>query len=52
MAGRKIVKATNTRKMPLANKRPKYISDFPDGTLLVADWKLPGSSLTPFVILH
>lgn len=52
MAGRKIVKAMNTRKMPLVNKRPKYINDLPDGTLLVADWKLPGSSLTPFVTLH
>lgn len=42
MTGRNIVNAMKTRKMPLARKRPKYMRDLPDGTLLVEDWKLPG----------
>lgn len=51
MTGRNMVNAMNTRKTPLARSSPKYMSDFPDGTLLVAVWKLPGSSLTPLETL-
>lgn len=51
MTGRNMVNAMNTRKKPLARSKLKYIRDFPDGTLLVAVWKLPGNSLTPLVTL-
>jgi hypothetical protein len=47
MTGKNIVNAMKTRKMPLARKRPKYMRDLPDGTLLVEDWKLPGNPRTP-----
>jgi hypothetical protein len=36
----------------VARKRPKYMSAFPEGKLLVALWKLPGSSRTPLVTLR
>jgi hypothetical protein len=52
MTGRNIVNAMKTRKMPLARKRPKYMRDLPDGTLLVVDWKLPGSPRTPLETLE
>ena len=52
MTGRKSAKAMKTKKMPVARKRPKYMSAFPDGKLLVALWKLPGSSRTPLVTLR
>ena len=51
MAGRKTVKAMKIKNTPLARSRPKYMRDFPDGTLLVAVLKLPGSSLTPLETL-
>nr|AFK48739.1 unknown [Lotus japonicus] len=35
------------KKTPLARSKAKYTSAFPEGRLLVADWKLPGISLTP-----
>jgi hypothetical protein len=40
------------KKTPLAKNRPKYRSAFPEGTLLVADWKFPGISLTLFETLE
>lgn len=52
MTGRKSANAMKTKKMPVARKSPKYMSAFPDGKLLVALWKLPGSSRTPLVTLH
>ena len=52
MTGRKSAKAMKTKKMPVARKRPKYMSAFPEGKLLVALWKLPGSSRTPLVTLR
>jgi hypothetical protein len=52
MTGRKSVKAMKTKKMPDARKRPKYMSAFPEGKLLVALWKLPGSSRTPLETLR
>lgn len=39
------------KKNPAARKNPKYTRDFPEGTLLVAELKLPGNSLTPFETL-
>lgn len=48
MTGRNMVKAMKIKKNPAARKNPKYTRDFPEGTLLVAELKLPGSSLTPF----
>lgn len=48
MTGRKMVKAMKIKKNPAARKNPKYTRDFPEGTLLVAELKLPGNSLTPF----
>lgn len=39
------------KKIPVARKNPKYMRDFPEGTLLVAELKLPGNSLTPFETL-
>lgn len=52
MTGRNSVNAMNTKKTPLARSKPKYMSALPEGTLLVADWKLPGRSLTPFETLN
>lgn len=52
MTGRNIVNAMKMRKTPEARSKPKYMRDFPEGTLLVADWKLPGKSLTPFETLY
>lgn len=40
------------KKTPLPRSKPKYMSAFPEGMLLVADWKFPGKSLTPFVTLR
>lgn len=37
MTGRNIVKAMKIKNTPVARSKPKYIRDFPDGTLLVAD---------------
>lgn len=37
------------KKIPEARNSPKYIKDFPDGTLLVAELKLP---LTPLETLY
>lgn len=51
ITGRNIVKAIKIKKTPEARKIPKYIRDFPEGTLLVAELKLPGISLTPFETL-
>lgn len=48
MTGRNIVKAMKTKNTPVASSKPKYIRAFPDGTLLVADCRFPGNSLTPF----
>ncbi|GER31555.1 metal dependent phosphohydrolase [Striga asiatica] len=36
-----MVKAMKMKKTPAARKNPKYIRDFPEGTLLVAELKLP-----------
>lgn len=47
MTGRNMKNATKIKNTPLARRRPKYMSAFPEGTLLVAVWKLPGNSLTP-----
>jgi hypothetical protein len=40
MMGRKSVKAMKTKKMVKARKRPKYMSTFSEGKLLMAFWKL------------
>lgn len=47
MTGRNKVNAINMKKIPAAMRKPKYTRDFPEGILLVADWKFPGKSLTP-----
>ena len=52
MTGRKSAKAMKMKKMPVARKRLKYMSALPEGKLLVALWKLPGSSRTPLVTLR
>lgn len=52
MTGRNTVIAMKTRKIPTARSMPNVIKDFPVGTLLVADCKLPGMSLTPFETLY
>lgn len=52
ITGRNIVKAMKMKNTPEARSKPKYIRDFPEGTLLVADWMLPGRSLTPFETLN
>lgn len=44
--------AINTKNTPLARSMPKYTSAFPEGMLLVADWRFPGNSLTPLETLH
>jgi len=46
-----MVKAMKTKNMPVANSKLKYIRAFPEGTLLVADCRFPGKSLTPFETL-
>lgn len=51
MTGRNKVNAMKRKKTPVARSKPKYMSAFPEGTLLVADWKLPGMSLTPLETL-
>lgn len=51
MTGRNMVNAMKIKKIPEARSSPKYMRDFAEGTLLVADWKLPGNSLTPFETL-
>lgn len=48
MTGRNTVNAMKIRKIPTARSAPKVTRDFPVGTLLVADCKFPGMSLTPF----
>ena len=52
MTGRNIVNAMKIKKTPVARNKLKYIRAFPEGTLLVADWKFPGSSLTPLETLY
>lgn len=52
ITGRNMVNAIKMKKTPAARSRPKYMIDFPDGTVLVADWMLPGKSLTPFETLN
>lgn len=52
MTGRNMVNARKTKNTPVARKRPKYMRAFPDGTLLVADCKFPGMSLTPLETLR
>lgn len=52
MTGRNNVNAMKTKKTPLPKSKPKYTSALPEGTLLVADWKLPGRSLTPLETLN
>lgn len=51
MTGRNMVNAMKIKKIPVAKRSPKYMRDFAEGTLLVADCKLPGNSLTPFETL-
>lgn len=51
MTGRNIVNAMKIKNTPVARSSPKYMRDFPEGILLVADCKLPGMSLTPFETL-
>lgn len=51
MTGRNIVNAIKTKNTPVARSKPKYMRAFPEGTLLVADWKFPGRSLTPLETL-
>lgn len=51
MTGRNMVNAMKTKNIPAARNTPKYINDCPDGTLLVADLKLPGKSRTPLETL-
>lgn len=51
MTGRNMVNAIKIKNTPAARSRPKYMSDFPDGTVLVADLRLPGNSLTPLETL-
>lgn len=52
MTGRNMVNAMKTKKTPVARSKPKYMRAFPDGTLLLADWKFPGRSLTPLETLY
>lgn len=51
MIGRNMVNAMKMKNTPVASSKPKYISAFPEGTLLVADCKFPGKSLTPLETL-
>jgi hypothetical protein len=52
MTGRNMVNAMKTKNTPVARSKPKYISAFPEGTLLVADCRFPGRSLTPLETLN
>ena len=52
MMGRNNANAMKIKKTPVARNKPKYIRAFPEGTLLVADWRFPGSSLTPLETLY
>ena len=52
MTGRNRVNAMKTKNTPVARNKPKYIRAFPEGMLLVADWKFPGISLTPLETLN
>lgn len=49
ITGRNIVNEMKIKKIPEARNSPKYTKDFPDGTLLVAELKLP---LTPLETLY
>lgn len=51
MTGRNMVNAMKTKNTPVARSKPKYMRAFPDGTVLEADWKFPGRSLTPLETL-
>lgn len=51
ITGRNMVNAMKIKNTPLARSSPKYMRDFPEGTLLAAFWKLPGNSLTPLETL-
>lgn len=42
-----MVKAMKMKKTPVARNNPKYIRDFPEGTMLVAELKFLGNPLTP-----
>lgn len=52
MTGRNMINAIKTKNTPVARNKPKYMRAFPEGRLLVADWRLPGISLTPLETLH
>lgn len=52
ITGRNMVNAIKTKNTPVARNKPKYMRAFPEGTLLVADWRLPGRSLTPLETLN
>jgi len=52
MTGRNMVNEMKTKNTPVARSKPKYISAFPEGTVLVADCRFPGSSLTPLETLN
>lgn len=52
MTGRNKANAIKTKNTPVARNKPKYIRAFPEGMLLVADWKFPGISLTPLDTLN
>ena len=47
-----MVNEMKTKNTPVARSKPKYISAFPEGTVLVADCRFPGSSLTPLETLN
>ena len=51
MTGRNMVNEMRIKNTPVARNTPKYMREFPEGKLLVADWMLPGRSLTPFETL-
>ena len=48
MTGRNRANEVKTKNTPVARNKPKYIRAFPEGMLLVADWKFP---LTPLETL-
>lgn len=52
ITGRNMVNAIKTKNTPVARNNPKYMRAFPEGTLLVADWRFPGISLTPLETLN
>lgn len=52
MTGRNMVNAMKIKNTPALRNSPKYIRAFPEGTVLVADWKFPGKSLTPLETLY